>query len=67
MSDIEWHTPIGTLTVVPAYRAVKNNKLLYDDRLLCLGSNRQQQSSIEVRLASDGTGPFQYLVGAYLL
>jgi iron complex outermembrane receptor protein len=65
MSDIEWHTPIGTLAVVPAYRAVKTNNFFTTIGSFTWDRTRQQQSSIEVRLASDGAGPFQYLVGAY--
>jgi len=65
MSDIELHTAVGTLTVVPAYRQMKADNFLTTIGSFDWDRTQQQQASIEVRLASDSSGPFRYLIGVY--
>jgi iron complex outermembrane recepter protein len=65
MSNIELRTGVGTLTIVPAYREMNADNFLTTIGSFDWDRTRQQQVSIEARLASDNTGPFRYLVGAY--
>jgi iron complex outermembrane receptor protein len=66
LAEIDWKTPIGTLTVLPSHRESS-----LDDFGAPLGfgnttDEHDEQSSLEVRLASDNQGMFRWLLGSYL-
>jgi iron complex outermembrane recepter protein len=64
-SEINWHTPLGTLTVLPAYR---HAKLDVFSTGFAFGSNAfetDRQTSVEARLASEDSGLIRWLIGAY--
>jgi iron complex outermembrane receptor protein len=65
LTDIEWQTPIGTLTILPAYRESSLKDLstifAFDSTVV----EQDHQTSVEGRLASDNQGFFRWLVGAY--
>lgn len=65
-ANVEWTTPYGTLTVVPAYRrhsahTVANNASFGS----LLGHDDPYQQSIEMRFQSPLENRFKYLVGVY--
>ncbi|MEE4455055.1 TonB-dependent receptor [Novosphingobium resinovorum] len=61
--ELTWHTGIGTLTVVPANVTTAADTRTYSGGLTYTLRNRTYQNSVEARLASDGNGPFKWLVG----
>ena len=65
LSEINWHSPIGTLTVLPSHRESKLTDLTTGFGFGSLANERDQQSSVEVRLASENTGLVRWLVGGY--
>ena len=62
---VDWQTPIGTFSVLPAWRhADKNN--LSSDAAAAVGDNQaQNQYTVEARLVSDKGRLFDYILGAY--
>jgi iron complex outermembrane receptor protein len=65
LSELIWKTPIGTLTVLPAYRNANLNDLTTTFVFGEIAEERDAQSSVEVRLASPDEGLIRWLVGAY--
>ena len=65
MSEFTWHNPLGTLTILPAYRSSSllglGNTFGYSQ----LVDEQDRQSSLEMRLASDNTGLVRWIVGGY--
>lgn len=66
-ATIDWQTPIGTLTVVPAYRDSRLDYTSFATGVLLSEDSHEKQSSVEVRIASDTNQPFRYIAGAYYL
>ena len=66
-ATIDWQTPLGTLTVVPAYRDSKLDYTSFATGVLLSEDSHEKQTSVEVRIASDTNQPFRYIVGAYYL
>ena len=64
-ADIE--TPIGTVTVLPAYRKTKLNERNYAIASGIFDAMDSTQTSLEVRLASNNKGPLEYILGAFYL
>ena len=65
LTEINWHTAIGTLTILPAHRESNLNDF---GTQLGIGNTTQEhdeQSSLEIRLASENEGLVRWLVGAY--
>jgi iron complex outermembrane receptor protein len=64
-STITWHTGIGTLTVIPAYRHAQMN--FTDDlpTFVQVLRESENQTSLEARLASDESRPLRYIVGVF--
>jgi iron complex outermembrane recepter protein len=66
-AQVDWTTPIGTLTVLPAYRdsdvfySISSGSFPINERLT------SEQKTLEVRLASDGDNRLNYLLGAFYL
>jgi iron complex outermembrane receptor protein len=65
LSEIIWHSPIGTLTVLPSHRESKLTDFTTAFGFGSLAAERDRQSSVEVRLASENEGPVRWLVGGY--
>jgi iron complex outermembrane recepter protein len=66
-AQLDWTTPIGTLTVLPAYR---DSDIFYRISSPTFTANEKlktDQTTIEARLASDGDQRLSYLVGAFYL
>ncbi len=66
-TTIDWKTPVGTLTVVPAIRESQLDYTSFATGVMLSEISREKQSSVEVRLASDTDQPLRYIVGAYYL
>ena len=66
-STIDWTTPIGTLTVVPAYRDSQLDYTSFATGVMLSEQSHDKQTSFEVRLASDNQHPLRYLLGAFYL
>ena len=64
-SEINWQTPIGTVTVLPAYRHAKIDVLTTGFAFGSGANEQDRQTSIEARLTSANTGLLRWLVGAY--
>lgn len=66
-AQADWETPVGTLTVIPAYRntdaryRIPASSVSINERL------RDYQTTVEARLASDSTKRFTYLLGGFYL
>lgn len=64
--NLEWATDIGTLTVIPAYREAKLDYYALggfgiDDK------EKDQQTSVEIRFASNKDSRFSWIVGGYYM
>ncbi|MEI9852690.1 MAG: TonB-dependent receptor [Sphingomonas sp.] len=69
-AEIEWHTALGTLTVVPAFEKLKQEVFLTSFSFWVGGAGdhtNQEQFSLEARFASDEDQPLRWLVGGYYL
>jgi len=66
-STIDWTTPIGTVTVVPAYRDSRLDYASFATGVLLRENSHDKQTSFEVRLASDTQQALRYVVGAFYL
>ena len=64
-STVEWRTPIGALTVVPAYREGNLNFLSDVPGFYLWQREKDKQESLEVRLTSGDDQPIRYIVGAF--
>ena len=65
LSEITWRTPIGTLTVLPAYRRSNLHGLGNTFGYSQIVDEQDGQTSVEMRLASDNTGLIRWIVGGY--
>lgn len=64
-AEIQGDLGFATLTVVPAYRRSDNRYDGYAPGFLTRTDEVSKQTSLEVRLSSNGNSAFQYVVGAY--
>jgi iron complex outermembrane recepter protein len=64
-TTLDWKTPVGTLTVVPAYRDSQLDYTSFATGVMLSEISYEKQTSVEVRLASDTDQPLRYIVGAY--
>ncbi|WP_174296326.1 TonB-dependent receptor [Sphingomonas bacterium] len=60
-------TPVGTLTVLPAFRRSTLDYRSYAGGFAFTNQEVNKQASVEVRLASDGTGPLSYILGGFYM
>jgi len=65
--NIDWTTGLGTVSFVGGYRGSRNSYKGSGTSWLLLEQQRPTQESAELRLASSGAGPFQYVFGTYYL
>ncbi|WP_044559915.1 TonB-dependent receptor, partial [Azospirillum sp. B4] len=63
-AEISHDFSFATLTILPAYREVKEDYLSYIPSAFRVNSESQQKS-VEARLASTGGGPLTWLAGIY--
>ena len=63
--QVDWKTPIGTLTFLPAYRRTEKNNLVTSAGFIIGDDQPSEQYSAEARLVSNPGGPIDYIVGAY--
>ena len=66
-ATIDWKTPIGTLTVLPAYRDSQLDYRSFATGVLLSEISQEKQTTFEARLASDSNQAFRYVVGLYYL
>ncbi len=64
-STIDWSTPIGTISFIPAHREGSLNYASTDPGFLIRSREKDSQNSFEARLASHEDHPFRYLVGLF--
>lgn len=64
-AEIQGDLGFATLTVVPAYRRSDNRYDGYAPGFLTRTDEVSKQTSLEVRLSSNGKSDFQYVLGAY--
>ena len=66
-ATIDWRTPVGALTIIPAHRQSTLDYVSTVPGFLIDQNEKDEQTSLEVRLASDPDRTITYLVGAYYL
>ena len=71
-AQVDWKTDVGALTSITAWRKQSNASTQDVDFTGANLANKNQSNSIsmfsqELRLASDGKGPFNWLVGGFLI
>jgi iron complex outermembrane receptor protein len=64
-STINWTTPIGDLTVIPAYRDSKIDYISYAPGFQLREIGEDKQTSFEARLASNDEHAIRYLIGVF--
>ncbi len=65
--NIDWQTALGTVSFVGGYRKSDNGYKGSGTGWLLIEDQHPRQVSAELRLASSGTSPFQYVFGSYYL
>ncbi|WP_267381419.1 MULTISPECIES: TonB-dependent receptor [unclassified Sphingomonas] len=65
-TEVNWKTPIGTLTVQPSYVHTKIDYLTYSNGLVFTNYTKADQLSLEARLSSNGSGPLHWVLGGFL-
>lgn len=65
-ATIDIDLDFASLTVLPAYRDTRPEFRSYNGGYLFQVDEIDKQESLEIRLASDATHPFRYVVGGYL-
>ena len=64
-TTVEWQTPVGTLTVIPAYREAKLDYQSYGPGFQIRQIEKSKQTSLEARFATPESQPIRALVGAF--
>lgn len=64
-ATIDWEVPVGTITIVPAYRGGKLDFLTTAPGFQIQQRETDNQYSLETRLASPKDKPLSYLFGAF--
>lgn len=65
--NIDWTTGLGTVTFIGGYRKSDTGFEGSGTSWLIIEEQHPRQASSELRLASSGSGPLQYVVGTYYL
>ena len=65
-AEIDWDLGFGVLTVIPAWRQVKENYLSSAGAFAYRQRQNSEQYSLEARLNGNRLGIFDYVAGAYL-
>jgi iron complex outermembrane recepter protein len=66
-TTIDWRTPVGTVTLIPAYRESQLDYTSFATGVMLREQSEEKQTSIEARIASDNDRPFRYVAGVYYL
>lgn len=66
-AQLDWQTPLGTLTFLPAYRSSSIDYVSTIPGYFIIEGNETDQTSFELRLASGGGNELGYVIGAYYL
>jgi iron complex outermembrane receptor protein len=66
-ATVDWTTPVGTVTVVPAYRDSKLDYSSFATGVLLAEQSHEKETTFEARLASPSDQAFRYIVGLYYL
>ena len=66
-ATIDWTTPVGTVTVVPAYRDSKLDYSSFATGVLLAEQSHEKETTFEARLASPSDQAFRYIAGLYYL
>ncbi|MBL8552573.1 MAG: TonB-dependent receptor [Hyphomonadaceae bacterium] len=64
-ATVDWRTPIGAFTFIPAYRESRLDLVGTATGMTLTIQEEDRQTSFEARLASDPERKLRYLVGAY--
>ena len=64
-AHIDWTTPIGTVSIIPAWRHAQKDNLNTDSAQQVGNTQDADQYSIEARLVSKSGGVVDYIFGAY--
>jgi iron complex outermembrane receptor protein len=64
-ATLSWQTPIGTLTLIPAYRHAHLNFVDDAPTFIQALNEREDQYSLEARLASDESHALRYVFGVF--
>ena len=64
-ATVDWHTSLGTLTVIPAWRKGDLDYRSYAPGFFIRQVETDEQGSLEVRFASNDDQPLRWLIGAY--
>lgn len=65
-AEITWKSPIGTFTLIPAYRSGDLDQIFTVPAFEAYLQEKQEQTSVEARLAGDRLGGIvDYVLGAY--
>jgi iron complex outermembrane recepter protein len=64
-AQIDWQTPIGKLTIIPALRKHDTDEVTNGGGFVIYDTQDFRQTSLEARLAGD-VGPVDYLLGGFL-
>jgi iron complex outermembrane receptor protein len=64
-ATVNWKTPVGTVTLVPAYRDSNVDYASFATGVMLQEKSEEKQSTVELRLASDNQQAFRYVVGAF--
>lgn len=65
-ATIDWETPAGTFTLIPSHREAKLDYLVDSSGFYVGAREKDTQTSVELRLASDSAQRLRYVFGAYL-
>jgi iron complex outermembrane receptor protein len=65
-AQLDWQVLGGTLTLIPAYRN-EDVDYLSEGGFELRETSQTQQETLEARFTSGGSGPLQYVLGAYYL
>jgi iron complex outermembrane receptor protein len=63
-AEIDWKTPYGALTLMPAYRRQGQDSVTYASNFRYVDNPNSAETTLEARFAND-IGPLKYVVGYY--
>ena len=64
-AKVNWESPVGTLTLIPAYRETDSNTISTQPGFWVGEHARNQQFTMEARLVSDDSKDLSYILGGY--
>jgi len=64
-ATVDWETPAGTITIIPAYRENRLDFLSTSPGFQIRQREKNSQTSVEARIASDDRNWFGYIFGLY--